>query len=166
MAREYNAKYNKATLFSFNNKDEEIKLKVKKDFEKFSHLFYLLKTAFKQSGYKFKNVYLQFESWKEEAKKIFQIETTIQMDNIPKYITHKICAIKLMDLMVSFVNTVSDFVCGDEDKTQDLSLRLQKLGNFECGNCNELFLIEDIYNICYQNMLAVWKFFFYLWMGL
>ena len=158
MAREYNAKYNRATLFSLNNKDEEIKLKVKKDFEKFSHLFYLLQQAFKQSAYKFNRVFLQFEEWQEDAKRLFEVEITIQKDNIPKYITHKFCAIELMELMVSFVKTFGGFVIEEDFTSNNKGAGLYKANANEQRYDNETIkkacslyikaieIIRDFYN--------------------
>lgn len=158
MAREYNAKYNKAVLFSLNNKDEEIKLKVKKDFEKFSHLFYLLKEAFRQSAYKFKMVYVQFEKWQEEAKELFEVEIDIYKDNIPKYITHKFCAIELMDLMLNFITTFGNFICKEDFSINNNDTEIHKKIVNEKKYDNEIMknacnlyikaieIIKDFYN--------------------
>lgn len=122
MAREYNARYNKATLFCTNQKDEEIKLKVKNDFEKFSHLFYMLKNAFKQSLYKFDDVFKNFKEWQKEVSEFLNIDNIKTNKSLPNHITHKLCALELMDIIQSFVSTVGNFVCDNAiDKNNDIA---------------------------------------------
>ena len=111
MAREYNAKYNKATLFCINQKDEEIKLKVKSDFEKFSHLFYMLRKAFTHSSYKFLHVFAEFEVWQKEVCLFLALDRLEGSKNIPQHITHKICAVELMDVIEQFVKNFGDYIC-------------------------------------------------------
>lgn len=157
MAREYNAKYNRATLFCYN-RDEEIKLKVKTDFEKFSHLFYMLKLAFKQSTYKFTKVFIKYENWQKEVAELFCIDIIDCDKNVPKYITHKLCALELMEVMTSFAKTFGVFArqsdCEAEDKEQSLldkeNFEIESDKNFIKKSCglyiNAIELIKDFYS--------------------
>ena len=156
MAREYNARYNKATLFSLEKKDEEIKLKVKRDFEKFSHLFYMLKQAFKQSAYKFSQLFMDFEKWKAEVGELFKGETMEDVYKTPTYITHKVCAIELMEVVDSFMRTFRGMVLVESfiDDSSNLNYSLQGRNNDKLMFANKacrlyikaVEIIKDFYN--------------------